>query len=204
MRYTESVNTTDYTETGLALLDRLTRELTAFDDFDALLNTAGTYQPTILPRDKWHVVLADSYDAFQAGRGDARRAWRGSTPDTIRGTKGGPVLLSVKLAGVPTESGGLSEWLRVIWAINSDWAAQGGESQYIGATLECHDWFAGGWVEEYPEFTVILLHTAWGQDSNGAYVQAKTPQAVDFLTRAVEAVTGRRLDVAATTTEVYT
>jgi len=61
-----------------AELDQLTRDLTAFNSFRAMLDTDASYRPTILPRDMRYVRLADAYDTAMIGRGDPRRAYRGS------------------------------------------------------------------------------------------------------------------------------
>jgi hypothetical protein len=55
-------------------LDTLTRELSAFESFEALIN-APNYRPTIIIRDRRYMVLALAYDAAQAARGDKRRAF---------------------------------------------------------------------------------------------------------------------------------
>lgn len=90
-----------------------------------------------------------------------------------------PILLSVRLAGVPKGSGLEAEWLKVIWAINKE------RKGYIGEPVATYQWWAKGWCEEYPEFRVIL------RDDTSANVQAKTPEAVEFLRAAVLQVTGR-------------
>jgi len=70
------------------VLDNLTLDLTAWSSFDAMLNAAGDYRPTlhVRPYNRSHdeirraartEVLADAYDAAQAARGDHRRAYRG-------------------------------------------------------------------------------------------------------------------------------
>ncbi len=57
--------------------NNLTRSLTAFGSFEELLTTPD-YFPTLLSRTGAKAVaLADAYDAAQAARGDARRAYRG-------------------------------------------------------------------------------------------------------------------------------
>ena len=66
------------TTVGATNLDSLTRELSAFRTFQDLLD-APNYRPTILQRTLKHVRLADAYDRAQAARGDARRAYRGSS-----------------------------------------------------------------------------------------------------------------------------
>lgn len=70
------------------VLDDLTQSLTAWPSFDAMLNAAGDYRPSLYvrPCNRSHAevrraakteVLADAYDAAQAARGDHRRAFRG-------------------------------------------------------------------------------------------------------------------------------
>lgn len=59
-------------------LDEITRQLSAFRNFEALLDTAGSYRPTIYPETADHNILADAYDQAQEERGDTRRAFRGS------------------------------------------------------------------------------------------------------------------------------
>ena len=70
-----------------SVLDNLTRDLTAWPSFDAMLN-AVAYRPTlhVRPYNRSHSeirraarmeILADAYDAAQAARGDHRRAYRG-------------------------------------------------------------------------------------------------------------------------------
>lgn len=64
------------------ILNWLTAELTAFKTFDALINAEGGYRPTILVRGRgaWKFeALAEAYDQAQRGRGDARRAHRGTS-----------------------------------------------------------------------------------------------------------------------------
>lgn len=59
-------------------LNRLTRGLTAFASFGAMLNADGGYRPSIHPwRSLKHALLADAYDDAQEARGDDRRAFRG-------------------------------------------------------------------------------------------------------------------------------
>lgn len=73
--------------TDRAALDQIVRNCSAFDSFQALVDAAGGYRPTIRCYDELchnaaerHdlVILADAYDAFQAARGDERRAYRDS------------------------------------------------------------------------------------------------------------------------------
>jgi hypothetical protein len=68
-------------------LDVIVRRHSAFNSFADLLNAAGGYRPTVRCYDeRCHnavdraelLILADAYDAHQAARGDARRAFRGS------------------------------------------------------------------------------------------------------------------------------
>jgi hypothetical protein len=98
-------------------------------------------------------------------------------------------LLSVRLMGVPNGSGRPSEWLNVIWAINADYRERhGADVQYIGEPVRSYPQSGNRWFEEYPEFRVILMN----ESTN--YVQATTPEAVEYLRRAVEKVTGRTVD----------
>ena len=71
------------------VLDNLTRDLTAWSSFDAMLD-AVAYRPTLavrpynrssaeIRRAARTEVLADAYDAAQAARGDPRRAYRGGS-----------------------------------------------------------------------------------------------------------------------------
>lgn len=63
------------------ILARLTRELTAFDSFEDMLNADGGFRPTLLilrPQDWRYEILADEYDAEQTRRHDPRRAYRGA------------------------------------------------------------------------------------------------------------------------------
>lgn len=59
------------------ILNYMTRRLTAFDSWDALVNTPAMYRPTIRPRSWRERFLADAYDVHQERRGDPRRAYRG-------------------------------------------------------------------------------------------------------------------------------
>ena len=70
----------------VALLDNLTRELTiSFDTFEDLATDCGridevgnVYVPTLrADLDPRAAILADAYDAYQAARGSAKRAFRG-------------------------------------------------------------------------------------------------------------------------------
>lgn len=73
------------TDDWVALLDNLTRELTSFDTFEALATDNGRideigngYVPTLrADLDPCAAILADAYDAYQAARGSAKRAFRG-------------------------------------------------------------------------------------------------------------------------------
>lgn len=71
---------------GLAELDRLTREHTAFPSFmDMVIDPGGVrrYRPSLYGNgrrsleDRERAQLADAYDRWQTDRGDARRAYRG-------------------------------------------------------------------------------------------------------------------------------
>ena len=66
-------------------LDLLTRSATALDSFQALLDSKHGkhgWFPTLDLPDPEVQLLADLYDEEQERRGDPRRAWRGSHPDT--------------------------------------------------------------------------------------------------------------------------
>lgn len=178
------------TTTDTTKLDALTRELTAFDSFEAMLNAAGNYRPSIYPRDYKHVELAEAYDVAQAARGDERRAYRGlgwPLPEPI---------LSARLTSMcphnkrSHECCGNPEWLQVIQVIHSMQRPdpQNPDKNWIGDPLFMHDWWAGGWCEEYRDFRVILQH-----EQNTNYVQARTPEAADALRAAFLAVTGHEL-----------
>lgn len=58
-----------------ASADVVTKALTSFDGFDALLNAKGGYRPTIMQDGVW-ALLANAYDAVQYARKDARRVYR--------------------------------------------------------------------------------------------------------------------------------
>lgn len=71
-----------------SVLDDLTRSLTAWPSFDAMLDAGGDYRPSmyVRPCNRSHAevrraarteILADAYDAAQSARGDERRAYRG-------------------------------------------------------------------------------------------------------------------------------
>lgn len=153
--------------------DRLTRELTAFENQDALLSALGGYRPTIRPMatDRRYEVLADAYDVAQAERGDERRAYRGGVQHWFSPTA------AVRLNGVKHGSGQVGDWLRVIWEINT--IAKG----TIGEPLACY-WGHGGWTEEYPEFRVVLVGD---ENTSGevADIVAFTDDAAALLCRAV-------------------
>lgn len=57
-------------------LDALTRKHSAFENFEALLNTHPSYRPTIFVDNAERIALADAYDAAMLARGDERRAYR--------------------------------------------------------------------------------------------------------------------------------
>lgn len=58
--------------------DHLTRTLTAARSFEELLQPGGAYRPSLYAADGPDTIeLGDLYDAEQARRGDARRAYRG-------------------------------------------------------------------------------------------------------------------------------
>jgi len=59
--------------------DILTREHTAFPSFQAMLDAAGGYSPTLRPDIHPDLAeLANAYDAAQTERGDSRRVYRGN------------------------------------------------------------------------------------------------------------------------------
>ena len=171
-------------------LDTLTRELTAFNTFAEMVDSAPQYRPTIMPRDMRHVDLADAYDAYQAARGDERRAYRGMGAAVYQGlTAPGRNKLEYTLAGVPAGSGLYSEWLRVIHAINRM------QPGVIGTPLDSYEvadawprgqYALGAFVEEYPAFRVVLHYTAWGHARNFAIIEALTDGAAKLLRTAVE------------------
>jgi len=171
-------------------LDTLTRDLTGFESFQAMLDTHPSYRPSILSRyGRREVDLADAYDAAQAARGDSRRAYRGATPEPPAELPRGDAKASVLLGGVPAHSGLYAEWLRVIHAINGISAAEG-DGQVIGSPDSSYNQADGAWVEEYPEYRVILRYTEWGHAANTGTVQAKTDNAEYRLRKAVEEVQG--------------
>lgn len=174
-------------------LDGLTAQLTAFTSFSEMVNAPGGYRPTIQPRyGREYLDLADGYDAFQAARGDDRRAYRGGHgPASIVAPRSPEGFLSVRFAGVPAGSGLYSEWLRAIHAINGN---PGGGDLAIGTPLpESHEDSDRTYVEEYPTFRVILRYTAWGHSENSGTIQAKTAEAEAQLRAAAQSVTGRPL-----------
>ena len=59
-------------------LDAIVRERTAFDSFDALVDTHPDYWPTIKAAEHPDLmILADAFDAAVEAIGQSRRAWRG-------------------------------------------------------------------------------------------------------------------------------
>lgn len=64
-------------------IETITKRVTAFPSFDAMLNAQGSYRPSFYVRgksaaDKRDIIrLADAYDIAQHLRGDERRAYRG-------------------------------------------------------------------------------------------------------------------------------
>ena len=179
-------------------LDTLTRELTAFNSFLELANAAGHYRPTILPRDRQHVDLADAYDAFQAARSDPRRAWRGvayqNNPlnNATRTGESGHNTLTVTLGGVPSGSGLASQWQRTVWAINTA-AKEAGLGQVIGSPVRTweidntgSDYALNAYVEEYPDFRIVLHYTDWGHARNFALIEAHNEYACTLLRNAVQ------------------
>src|SRR5215831_440983 len=153
-----------------------------------MLDTHPNYRPSILSRyGRREVDLADAYDAAQAARGDARRAYRGQVAEAPLELPHADVQASVVLGGVPAGSGLYAEWLRVIHAINAISAAEG-DGQTIGSPVESYHQADGAWVEEYPEYRVILRYTEWGHAANSGTVQAKTDNAEYRLRMALKEV----------------
>lgn len=64
----------------LATLNATIRRKTGFTDFADMLDAGGNYRPTIDVSQADLLELADAYDAAQAERGDARRAFRYGRP----------------------------------------------------------------------------------------------------------------------------
>lgn len=101
------------------------------------------------------------------------------------------ILLSVRLTSTcphgkrSNQCCGNAEWLRVIHAINRL------APESFGEPTSTYEQSGGRWFEEYPEFRVIL-----GNDKDGLtnYVQAKTPEAVEYLRAAVRDVAGIEVD----------
>lgn len=61
-----------------AFLDRLVRKYTVANTLAGLCDLAKGYLPSIYGGDRRETrALADAYDAYQARRGDPRRAFRG-------------------------------------------------------------------------------------------------------------------------------
>lgn len=81
MRYADTDHLFVLSPVEVYHLGKLTRELTEFDCFEALVTNNGRengYRPTLrADLDPRYTVLADAYDAAQAGRGSALRAFRG-------------------------------------------------------------------------------------------------------------------------------
>lgn len=82
---------------ALKVLDRLTENHSAFQDFTALLDAAGNYRPSLEVPDKKNgrnvriehgkaerQILADVYDEAQRSLKDERRAYRYSPPKKVR------------------------------------------------------------------------------------------------------------------------
>lgn len=167
------------------ILDTLTRKITAFESFSALVDAPG-YRPTLPPRDTDHIDLADAYDAFQSGRGDQRRAFRGIGNPSLVAPRSPEGFASFRLAGVPAGSGLYADWLRVIHLING--AAKSAGLDLLLGSPESHDSPDGSFVEEYPDFRVVLRHTAWGNGENSGTIQAKSALAAALLASAVTQV----------------
>lgn len=172
-----------------AELDELTRSLTAFQSFEAMLNSAQQYRPTIYPRDFQHVRLANAYDKAQEQRKDARRAYRGSNWPLPE-----PILSARLTSNCPHRKRsntccGDAEWLQVIHAMQRP-DPQHPSENWIGAPLYSHHWWAGGWAEEYRDFRVVL---DVNDDGLSNYVQARTPEAAEALRAAYLKVTGQEL-----------
>jgi hypothetical protein len=64
-------------------IETITKRVTAFPSFEAMLTAQGSYRPSFYIRgksaaDKRMIIrLADAYDIAQELRGDERRAYRG-------------------------------------------------------------------------------------------------------------------------------
>lgn len=90
------MNTIDIFNAHNALIahaDKLTRENTAFGNFEALLDAKGSYRPTLRRNVPAMRVLANLYDAAQQARGDDRRAFMAGVP-TREGSIIDPVLFN--------------------------------------------------------------------------------------------------------------
>src|SRR5262245_51897276 len=71
-----------YFENQRAILDLITAEITAFMNFQALISTAPSYRPTLLPRSWKEQLLADAYDVAMHRARDPRRAYRGTATES--------------------------------------------------------------------------------------------------------------------------
>jgi hypothetical protein len=158
-------------------LDRLTARLTAFDSFQALLDTHPSYRPTITPRDAEHVILADAFDAAMAIRDSERRAYRGITGEacTRYSMRTRRLRSNCPHGKLSRECCGYPEWLRVVHTINRE------RPGWIDEPIASYD-ADGLWTEEYPEFRIQL----GGGITN--FIQALTPEAAKALSAAVQEV----------------
>lgn len=90
-------------------LDRITREQTAFRDFEDLMTARGNYRPTIELSNWERVVLASHYDQQQAERGSELRAYTycnaAMLADEIRVCHYEAVMMNEYLDGIPYEAG---------------------------------------------------------------------------------------------------
>ena len=88
-------------------------------------------------------------------------------------------------AGIPG-SGGKPEWLQVIQTCN-DIASKVGEPPLFGAPTWQGPWWAGGYVEEYPDARVILPDPDRGRArEEGALLVSKTDRGDRVLRRAAQ------------------
>lgn len=58
--------------------DWVTRQVTAFDSFQALVDTDPRYRPTLIPRSWRERYVADHFDLRAYQLDQPRRAWRGT------------------------------------------------------------------------------------------------------------------------------
>ncbi len=80
----DNLNKTTTMNTNANHLDNITRKLTMFPSFSALLTAEGNYRPSFyltkgkLGENLQKQTLAMAYDDHQEMRGDSRRAYRGN------------------------------------------------------------------------------------------------------------------------------